>query len=374
MSTDYAALRLKHHSDPAMMDAILQDECRAKCVRKLPDAVRHSDFRFPSLAVAEMATSEAVALVHTSLARTPKRVLDMTAGLGIDSFAFASIGCKVTSIEIDPINAEALRHNIAILGLSENITVVEGDSVAWLQSSDEFFDLIYIDPARRDNNGRHFTLTDCHPDVTAILPLLKSHCRTLMIKTSPMLNTDALKTENADVAIIGTTKECKELVFIISDHSERRISCHTVGKGNFEILPQSEQRYDIPTVGQILLQPYPAVMKAGPAVTFAEYPKLHPFSHLYTSTTVPIDFPGEAYRIDAIHPFDKRGIKAIGEKWPVINVAVRNLPITAPELAKRLKIKEGGGQILFGTTDCNGKKILIVTTPIRNSNPHSSSI
>lgn len=76
------------------------------------------------------------------------------------------------------------------------------------------------------------------------------------------------------------------------------------------------------------------------------------------------DFPGEAYLIESVMPFDRRTVKAFAATYPKINVAVRNFPLSAPELVRRLKIKEGGDMMLFGTTGPDGELLLITARPI----------
>ncbi|WP_304589755.1 hypothetical protein [uncultured Duncaniella sp.] len=44
-----------------------------------------------------------------------------------------------------------------------------------------------------------------------------------------------------------------------------------------------------------------------------------------------------------------------------MNVATRNFPLSAPQLAAKLKIKEGGDRMIFGTTVPDGSRLLIVT-------------
>lgn len=362
MSVDYARLRLKHHGDPEMMDRILQAECRDKCARKLEGILRNEAFRFPSLAVAEMSTSEEVAvMVHAPLVGNGLKVLDMTAGLGIDAFAMASRGCHVTAIEIDPQTADTLRHNVTALRLDDSVEVIEADSTEWLAGTDRHFDCIFIDPARRDGAGRHFTLADCHPDVTSLMPLMLSRADRVIIKASPMLNPGELDSLGAETIVVGTRRECKEMIYIAGRGvSPGRVRCVTTGEGTYTLEPGAVQSFGTPTPGQILLQPFPAVMKGGGASTITSAAKLHPFSHLFFADAVPDGFPGEAYTILDIVPFDRRGIKKITTEHPRINVAVRNFPLTAPELVKRLKVKEGGELQLFGTTLLDGEKIMVI--------------
>ena len=80
------------------------------------------------------------------------------------------------------------------------------------------FGTAFIDPARRDaNGGRVFSLADCEPDVTAMLPSISKICRRLIVKMSPML--DISHTINAldgcsQIISLGTATECKELIAV----------------------------------------------------------------------------------------------------------------------------------------------------------------
>ena len=46
------------------------------------------------------------------------------------------------------------------------------------------------------------------------------------------------------------------------------------------------------------------------------------------------------------------------------NVAVRNFPLTAPQLRKKLKLADGGDTYLFGTTIQGGGHILLRTVKV----------
>lgn len=302
----------------------------------------------------------------------------MTAGLGIDSFHFAKKGCRVTSIEMSHDSAVALARNVSAMNLDDMITVIEGDSVKWLTENDATFDVIFIDPARRDSSGRHFSFSQCAPDITKIMPLLMSRCSRLIVKASPMLDiTSALKeldVTSCDIITIGTTKECKEVVFDIPSHTDSgsspgiKISCLTVGRQlPYSIEPQRScdtAEYGLPEAGGLLMQPFPAVMKGTGGIVNG-YSKLHPFTHLYFSATYEPCFPGMSFPIIEILPFDKASVKSFKTAYPKINVASRNFPLSAPELAKKLKIAEGGDNMVFGVTLRDGDKALIVTGPGR---------
>lgn len=370
---DFNRLRLKYHGSPEKLWEILQAECRYKTASKLPDTLANPEFIFPSLAVAEMATSDAVAEIHAGMINDNGTVLDMTCGLGIDAFHFARKASEVTAIELNKESYETACHNVKALGLG-NVEILEGDSIEWLAGNKRTFDTIFIDPARRDSAGRHFALKECRPDVTASLGLLLERCDKLIIKCSPMVSIDAAIKElgvQCDVTLIGTRKECKEVVLIhtkdIAGETARTIRSVTVGGAEFVFSSDDENSasamFGKPKAGGYLYEPYPSVMKSGGYRTLSSrfnLDKLHPNTHLYYSESVIDGFPGCHLEIEEVIPFSKQHVRAFAKKYPKINVATRNFPLSAPELVKKLKVKEGGDMMVFGSTDCDSEKILIV--------------
>ena len=175
--------------------AVTQIESRRKCKTKLSKYLVNQRFLFPTLLSAEQASHQIVADYHAGLIGKNKRVLDMTAGLGIDSLSIASKGNRLTSIEIDSLKSEIFRHNAKTLGLRE-IEVINQDSLSFLRENpDLLYDIIFADPARRaEHNKRLYSLIDCTPDIVENLDLIRSHANRLMIKASPMIDiTEAIR-------------------------------------------------------------------------------------------------------------------------------------------------------------------------------------
>lgn len=270
-------LRLKYHGNLLMQQAITQIDCRRRCATKLPEALSHSDFMFPSTIAAEQCTSEVIARFHASLIAEGETVVDMTCGLGIDTFAIARRAAAVTAIEIDEAKAECAVHNARVMGL-DNVSIVDGDSVAWLNDFTGHVDTIFVDPARRDSMGKRvFGLADCLPDVTALLPRLRQVCDKVIVKASPMLDIKhtihSLDGAVTHCYVIGTTTECKELVTVLSMTGATTIDdvmIHIVTVGADEVDQDSYRlgdeekavpHYASPREGQMLLSPYPAALK-----------------------------------------------------------------------------------------------------------------
>ncbi len=88
--------------------------------------------------------------------------------------------------------------------------------------------------------------------------------------------------------------------------------------------------------------------------------KLHPNTHLYTSSS-PVDmFPGERWKIERVIPFASSELKRFSRKYPQINVAVRNFGWSADKLKAKLKVKDGGDKRLIGATITGDIKIMLV--------------
>ena len=80
-------------------------------------------------------------------------ILDATAGLGRDSFLFASLGAKVTMVEQSPIIAALLADGLQrgqadsdVGEICQRISLVNVDSTQYLQQCHEKPDVVYLDP------------------------------------------------------------------------------------------------------------------------------------------------------------------------------------------------------------------------------------
>ena len=368
---DTAALRLKHAGDAAVMDAIMQIDCRRKAATKLPDTLKCREFWFPTALSAEQCTSDSLAEFHTTLVRGDS-VLDMTCGLCIDAFHIAAAGKQVTAMDINPAITEAAIHNSRALGI-ERFEAITADCTEWLESTDSRFDTIFIDPARRGESGKRiFALSDCAPDVVAMLPLLRQRCARLIIKASPMLDIKSIVAsleQNCDIYVTGTRTECKEVVAVIDfdrEYADTTVTAYTVVAPSFSFTLSEESclsaSFREPAEGMVLYEPFPAVMKAGGFNSLCHsfgIDELAPNTHLFISSGEIAAFPGERFVIERILPFNKRSLKEISSSYPSLDISARNFIISAPELAKRLKIKQGGTRRLFAATTLSASTLII---------------
>lgn len=95
--------------------------------------------------------AKAVGLQKT---RATLHVVDATAGLGQDAFVLASLGCRVTLFERNPVIHALLADGLARAALNvdcaaivERMRLLEGSSSDWLAQADaETADIVYLDP------------------------------------------------------------------------------------------------------------------------------------------------------------------------------------------------------------------------------------
>ena len=376
---DPVKLRLAWHGrEPWIDDAVRQIECRRKYRRKLPCEISSERFYFPTSLSGEQSTSDELARMHAAMIPAGTHsIVDLTSGLGVDAMTIArNTGIHVIAVERNPEVSAALRHNADIT--VSDVEAICADCRDYLESvSDGRFDVAFIDPARRDNNGgRVFGLRDCEPDILSMLPLLRRKVRTLIVKMSPMLDvTQTLRDLpcTTDLWSLGSSTECKELVArcdLQADCSgDYEPDIHVVtpnGEMSFKFGEEAgaDSGYGTPMAGGWLYEPWPAVMKVAPwRLLSARYgvEQLHPNTHLYYSAEPVPDFPGEGRRILEVLPFASSVLKQLPRRYSHMQVAARNFPMAANVLSRKLRAKEGlGAPRLMAATVVPDTPVLIM--------------
>lgn len=379
---DVSRLRLKYHGSEDGFDypaAILQIECRRKYARKFDETLSADPyFFFPDNLSCEQSTSDLLAAFHATLVEDGKYVTDFTSGLGIDCLHIARHARTVTAVERRRELCEALRFNAETLGL-KNLRVVEGDCRTLLAEGYLGGDVAFIDPARRSaDGGRVFAISDCEPDVLAMLSDIMAHFDVLIIKLSPMLDiarTIADLPGIKDLYTVGTSRECKEVVAVVGKHTDGEPMIHAVtiaGDGSyssFDLTRSEESAAPAPALcdpeaGGYLYEPLPVLMKAAPfRLVAARYGlnKLHNNTHIYYSPLAK-DCPGmERKEIVEVIPWQSKNIKRLKSRYPNIDVAVRNFGMSADALRAKLGVGSGSGSTrLLAVTASQGQKLMLI--------------
>jgi 16S rRNA G966 N2-methylase RsmD len=375
---DPFALALSGKQHPGLPIAYLarQVDALQKIRRKIP-SWHQPGLEFPVALSVEQASSEATARYKAGLF-SGADMADLSGGLGVDTFFFARQFQQAGYIEQVPDIFAAAKHNLTALG-ADNVTFHLDDAARFLEGSRKKFDLLYLDPARRDERkGKVFQLADCTPNVLAIKSLLLETAPKILIKTAPLLDISQAVQQLENVSKIWVLEyegECREVLYLLERAAPAAaqvpifaISLDATGKAlhSFEFSVESEQaaRVDYAEPSGFLYEPMPSILKAGAFKSFSRHfglNKLHPNTHLYCSGNLIPNLPARSFRIDAVCKYDKKAVTSFiaGGK---ANISTRNFPDNTAQVRNKLALKDGGDVFVFACTNCAGEKVLIVCT------------
>ena len=278
-------------------ELVEQIESKRKTKNKLPNWFSGDNIYYPKKLNLEQTSSETTAAFKSELpVLRGNRLADLTGGLGIDSYYFSKQFNEVTHFEINTDLSEIALHNFKQLGC-DNINCMAQDGIDYLKATSETFDVIYVDPSRRnDAKGKVVLLSDCAPDVSQEIDFLLSKARQVVIKTSPLLDiSNGIRELNSvkEIHVIAVNNEAKELLFIAEANYSGAIQVVTTNlkktdTEEFKFIwgEKTTRRYSLPL--NYLYEPNVAIMKSGAfhQVTKAfTVQKLQEHSHLYTSET-----------------------------------------------------------------------------------------
>jgi len=341
--------------------------CKQKSEKKLPSWFDAKSVYYPPKVSIEQTSSETAANYKASLV-SGKKLLDLTGGFGVDSFYFSSSFNTVDHCEIDANLSKIAAHNFKQLNKT-NITCLAENGIEYLKKASNSFDVIYVDPSRRsDSKGKVFLLKDCEPNIPKYIDLLLNKTKTILIKNSPILDiTSAIKELKfvKEIHIVAIRNDVKELLYLLEKEYNGEIKINTINfskkntqKFNFLLNKKTISNYQEPL--DYLYEPNAAILKSGgfhEITAQLDVYKIHQHSHLYTSKKN-IKFPGRGFKIIAVLPYDKKKIvKLLPNKKA--NITTRNFHKSVAQIRKELKIKDGGDDYLFFTTNLHNTLICI---------------
>lgn len=300
--------------------------------------------------------------------------IDLTGGFGVD-FYFMSQGFKERIyVEQNAELCDLVKQNFALLNHPCAIHCL--DTATFLSTLEGQADVIYLDPARRnEHGGRTYGIEDCSPNVLELLPVLLKIAHFIVIKLSPML--DWRKAVNdlkhvAEVHIVSVGNECKELLLVLNhEQTERPLITCVNDESTFRVIPIVGSRNTqgvASSAMNYLYEPNASIMKAGCFAEveqqYAAVRQLSANSHLFTSAVEIDDFPGRRFQILSISSMNKQELKSALQTIERANIAVRNFPLTVEQLRKKLKLKDGGDVYLFATTTSKSDHKLFICRKI----------
>ncbi|SHE34860.1 class I SAM-dependent methyltransferase [Chryseobacterium takakiae] len=362
LNTDLHALLLKKSPFPevSMHEIVQQIKGKQVALKKFSFLLKEG-IVFPPQLNLEQSSSEKTAQYKSRLLQGEK-FIDLTAGFGIDAYYLSENFNEITLVEQNPDLLEIVRNNWNILG--KKATFINEKLENFLEENNEIFDVIYMDPARRDNNkNKVFLLEDLSPDILAIQEKLVSSADKVVIKLSPLIDIKYLVSVVPSIFridIIAVKNDVKEIVIFLSNQKDNRIFCNCINLESddpvFEFIFGDEENavaeYGEPE--KYIYIPNNTILKAGIFNLISQktgLKKLHPNTHIYTSDSLMQDFPGRIFEMESI---DAKNIK----KKSQYNIISKNYPLKPEEIKKKYSIKDGGENYLIFTQSKKGKIIL----------------
>lgn len=361
LNTDLHFLLLKKSPFPeiSMQELVQQIKGRKVAEKKFP-FLNVNDVIFPPNLNLEQASSQDTAEYKAQFFRG-KKFIDLTCGFGIDAYFLSQNFEEITLIEQNEELLEVVKHNWEVLGREANF--INQKLEDFLEKNIEKFDLVYLDPARRDNHNRKvFLLEDLSPNIVEIQEKLSEISEEILIKLSPLIDLQHLVSSLQNITkiwIIAVKNEVKEiLVYLKKSDLKIEISCVNLQSNesefNFRLNEEKNCQSILSLPKRFIYIPNNAVLKSGAFNLISErfqLKKLHSNSHIYTSEKLIENFPGRIFEAEELNP---KEIKK-GEKF---NIITKNYPLKPEEIKKKYKIKDGGEDYLIFSQSSQNKHIL----------------
>lgn len=362
LNSDLHSLLLKKTPFPefSMQEIVQQIKGKQVAQKKFPFLLKDGII-FPPHLNLEQSSSDKTAVYKAQFLKG-KKFIDLTSGFGIDAYYLSQNFDVITLVEQNPELLEIVEHNWNILDKKANF--VNQRLEDFLLQNTENFDVIYLDPARRDNNkNKVFLLEDLSPNILEIQEKLLSISKQIVIKLSPLIDLKYLFSVLKNVFridIIAVKNDVKEIVVFLSNEPVKAIQCHCVnldsGESDFQFQFGDEENavaeYAEPK--KFIYIPNNTLLKAGVFNLISEkfnLKKLHPNTHIYTSEFKVENFPGRIFEMEVV---DGKQIK----KKSQYNIISKNHPLKPEEIRKKYGLKDGGNEYLIFTQSKKGKLIL----------------
>lgn len=370
--------KYKHLSDDEWRWFLQQVEGRERTADKLPTFAAIPDWWYPMRLSCEQCSSELAArykasilpFFHEGVGGRLSTMVDLTGGYGVDTYFLSEHFDHTDYVEQNAELCRIAEHNFSLLTPTlpkgKDISVHNTTAEEFLASAGQY-DLIFLDPARRDcHGGKVFRLEDCTPNVVELLPILLSHGKRILLKLSPMLDitqaVNALSQVTWDIHVVAIKNEVKEVLLLSQQpgHTcksiEQTITAIDLDKKDQAFVFTREEEsaaISLPFregsgLGSFLYEPNAAILKAGAYKLVAQrfgLQKLDVNTHLYASDTLVPNFPGRVWKV-----VEKQDLKQA-------NVLTRNYPISPEALKKKLHLRDGGTVYVIGCR-VNGKPTL----------------
>ncbi|MGN1225788.1 MAG: hypothetical protein ACI4TL_00965, partial [Candidatus Cryptobacteroides sp.] len=323
----------------------MEDKREKKLLAKLPLWAETEGLQPAGTLALEQSSSQSAAHFKAELLShilpTKSCIADLTGGMGSDSWAFSEKFSEVHYFEKETSLCEAAEHNFRLLCQKANrpcnIKIhnleINPDSLKSLSGLKA--DCIYLDPARRNKEGKKvFLIEDCSPNLLELLPTLESLSPYILVKYSPMADISMLRKRIGEslsshkilsIGICSLKGEVKEVLVLIGKEKleiPEYFICELEGQKitALEHLDKACSYYRGESL-PYLLEPSAALLKSGYqslSCTLYGALKLSPDCQLYLSPQSPEgEFSGlyKCFKIIEINKFSRASLSELSRKY-----------------------------------------------------------
>jgi hypothetical protein len=328
------ALRERYPADlvaAALTQAELRRAARAKFTR--------ADAMYFTRAGLEQASSEAMARHRATRFAGRGRLADLCTGIGGDLIALAA-DHDVTAVDLDPVHLRMAVLNTEAYGVDDGRITATLSNVRAAELSD--VDGVFVDPARRTTTRRMRT-GESEPPLEWCLALA-TRVPAVVIKLAPGIDHAAIP-DGWELEFVAERRELKEAVAwspALASTTRRA----TVLPGGDTLIPDGQGPVAIAAPGAYLLDPNPAVTRAGLVEELARRTGTwkidEQIAFLCADEAVHTPFARTLRVVESLPWQEKqlaRRLKELG--IGAVDVRRRGLAGNVEQLQHRLKLKEG---------------------------------
>jgi hypothetical protein len=286
----------------------------------------------------EMASGAVASIYHAEiLARSGCiDVVDLCAGAGLDSIAFARKGMSVIAYELNPARAKLLAENVRRLGLSDNIKICNEDATT---ANIPKVDAAFFDPARR-TESRKWSKTATVPPMSFLYDLQSRGLATVLAKLAPAVDRSVGKEFGGELQFLSTNGECKEALLLLGS-LKKGTQLSAVKLPSQEEFQSNETCAIRNETSGFIWEPDPAVIRAG--LTSALAASLDGWqcdmhNDYFFSDNVGISPFAVCYRVKETITYSTQRLQAALVGVGKVILKQRNFPQTIEEVRSQLKL------------------------------------
>lgn len=368
----------RHKNMPVEVRSFLaaQIKLRKKAEKKHPNFFKSCCFYLEQ--ALEQSTAYWVARHKAALFQQNSTLLvcDLTGGMGAESVAFADNGNQVVYIEPHKELFDISNYNFERLGLSAQIELMNTNAEDFLLQNVSAFDLTLLDPDRRAQGIRDFTLENSSPNPLLLEEEILKKSRKLLVKHSPLIDIQYLREQFnflQTVFVFSFRNEVKEVTTLHTrgDVNDTKVVCICIDSKGVKSVVAFNENADkhITHVNsgckEYFFEPDKAIIKSGYASLYASRLGLElisPGIPYFTSENVPHNFIGRIFEVKEVVKYNNQSIKEILNKYKIVKASIgaRGFSLKADEIEKKFQLKPDDTHHLFFYINKDGEKEVVL--------------